>query len=367
MDQTQAFASRPLASLGGDSHRLRPPFRLWQNDRVAAVNHVERFRALMNFEPVDRLPMVEWAGWWDLTVDRWHEEGLPAELTEAAAIRDYLGLDCYLQRWVGAATPSVPSPASHGAGVITDARSYDEMRQHLYPDPAVDPATLARVMELHQRGEAVFWITLDGFFWFARTLLGIERHLFAFYDMPELMHRMNADLTAFNIRVLQELDALCVPEFMTFAEDMSYNHGPMLSKESFDEFLAPYYRQVVPELKARGIVPMVDSDGDVHKLVPWLREVQVEGILPLERMAGVDVVRLRREHPRWRMVGGFDKTVMKHGEAAMRREFERLMPCMQQGGYVPAVDHQTPPDVSLEMYRVYVKLLREYCERAARQ
>ena len=35
---------------------------------------------------------------------------------------------------------------------------------------------------------------------------------------------------------------------MTIAEDMSYNHGPMISERTFDEFVAPYYRQ----LDARG-------------------------------------------------------------------------------------------------------------------
>jgi len=34
----------------------------------------ERFRALMNFQPCDRLPIVEWAGWWDQTIARWHTE-----------------------------------------------------------------------------------------------------------------------------------------------------------------------------------------------------------------------------------------------------------------------------------------------------
>ena len=111
---------------------------------------------------------------------------------------------------------------------------------------------------------------------------------------------------------------------------------------------------------------MVDSDGDVHKLVPWLEGVGINGILPLERMAGVDVIQLRQDHPRWKMIGAFDKTVMKNGEAAMRREFDRLMPVMRQGGYIPAVDHQTPPDVSLKTYRLYVSLLGEYCREAAR-
>ena len=60
------------------------------------------------------------------------------------------------------------------------------------------------------------------------------------------------------------------------------------------------------------------------------------------------------------MVGAFDKTVMHDGEEAMRREFERLLPAIKSGRYIPSVDHQTPPDVTVEDYRTYMKLLREY-------
>ena len=35
------------------------------------MNHVERFRAVMNFQSVDRLPRWEWAMWWDETDVRW--------------------------------------------------------------------------------------------------------------------------------------------------------------------------------------------------------------------------------------------------------------------------------------------------------
>jgi len=329
------------------------------------VTHVERFRKLMAFEPVDRLPTIEWAGWWNQTTDRWHTEGLPAELTDAAAIRRHLGLDRYLQHWIRPRRPGCPRASSHGAGILREADGYEAVRQHLFPDPAIDAAAFRPWAEEHARGEAVVWLTLEGFFWFPRTLLGIEHHFYAFYDQPELMHRINEELCEFNLRALDEFCRVLTPEFLTLAEDMSYNHGPMLSEALFDEFCAPYYRRLTAELGRRGIVAMVDSDGDVTELIPWLEGVGVEGILPLERMAGVDVARIRRAHPRWRMIGAFDKTVMKHGEAAMRREFERLMPVMRQGGFVPAVDHQTPPDVSLDQYRVYVRLLREYCGEAA--
>jgi uroporphyrinogen-III decarboxylase len=65
------------------------------------------------------------------------------------------------------------------------------------------------------------------------------------------------------------------------------------------------------------------------------------------------------------MIGAFDKTVMHLGEARMRQEFERLLPVMRSGGYIPSVDHQTPPEVSLEDYRLYVRLLKEYAQMAA--
>ena len=44
----------------------------------------------------------------------------------------------------------------------------------------------------------------------------------------------------------------------------------------------------------------------------------------------------------------------------MRAEFERLVPLMKTGGFIPSVDHQTPPGVSLEQYRCYLRLLDEY-------
>ena len=326
---------------------------------------VERFSNLMSGKGVDRLPMIEWAGWWDKTLERWYNEGLPRELTDAWEVRDYLGLDSYRQMWIDPHTTTCPAPASHDAGLIGNAEEYQKLLVHLYPDEAFDKSVLEGWVEKQRAGDTVVWITFEGFFWHPRTLFGIERHLFAFYDHGDLMHEMNSRLLEFSLRVLDEVCRIVSPSFMTFAEDMSYNNGPMLSKDAFDEFLAPYYRRIVPEVKRRGIIPMVDSDGDIGQMIPWFEEIGIEGVLPLERMAGVDVGRIRAGHPEFRMIGGFDKTIMHLGAEAMREEFERLLPVMKEGRYIPAVDHQTPPGVSLEQYRCYVSLLEEYCVKGA--
>jgi hypothetical protein len=146
---------------------------------------------------------------------------------------------------------------------------------------------------------------------------------------------------------------------------MSYNKGPMISERHFDEFIAPYYRQIVPRLLEMDVIPLVDTDGDVTRMVPWLLREGIRGVLPLERQAGVDGMAVRRQYPEVCLVGHYNKMVMDKGEPAMRREFERLMPLMRSGGFIPSVDHQTPPHVTLEQYRLYRRLLDEYTVAAA--
>ena len=324
------------------------------------MNHVERFRAVMGFQPVDRLPRWEWAMWWDKTIERWHGEGLPSDLNDTFEIGRHFGLDPYKQFWFytigdrgGSSEPPIP-------GSVTGIDSYREIKPRLYPDASGEIEEMRPWMAKQGKGEAVVWITLEGFFWFPRSLMGIEPHLFSFYDQTELIHAINFDLAEYHIRLLRSVARVGAPVFLTFAEDMCYNHGPMISRTMFDDFLAPYYRKVVPVLRELGIIPIVDSDGDVTRMVPWFESVGIEGFLPLERNAGVDGTKLREMHPRLRIIGHYDKMVMNRGKAAMRAEFERLKPVMAGGGYIPSVDHQTHPGVSLGEYRNYLGLLNEY-------
>lgn len=331
----------------------------------------ERFHAIMNFKSVDRLPLVEWASWWTQTLDRWHGEGLPADLTDRYGIGEHFGLENYKQTWFRSVHPDVPKPQIHGAGLLTGVGTFEDKYEKLHPSLypildtcPIDSAVWSQWAIEQENGDSVLWFTVEGFFWYPRTLFGIENHFYAFYDEPDLMHRMNRENTEWILRIIDRLCEFCTPDFMTFAEDMSYNNGPMLSEDLFNEFMLPYYEKIVPVLKERGIIPVVDSDGDITKAIPWFERAGIDAILPLERQAGVDLQAIRETHPRFRCIGHFDKLVMHLGEEAMRCEFERLLPIARQGGFIISCDHQTPPGVSLEDYRLYLRLFAEYAEKA---
>ena len=133
-----------------------------------------------------------------------------------------------------------------------------------------------------------------------------------------------------------------------------------------DTVLAPFYHKVIPVLKEHGTKVIMDSDGNISRMIPWMQRVGIDGVLPLERQAGVDIAALREQYPDFLFIGAFDKMTMRQSTEAMKGEFQRLLPVMKTGGFIPSCDHQTPPDCPLERYRDYVSMLHEYAEKAVR-
>ena len=327
----------------------------------------ERFKAICAADPaVDRCPVIEWATWWDETLADWETEGLPKDL-DGYALYDHFGLDRNYQFWFWRYADNCP-PSLNGASMIQDAADYRELKKYLMPKNAVERmrARIEEALPRYENGSALVWYTLEGFFWFPRAIMGIEQHLYSFYDEPDLYHRICEDLLEWQLGLVEEFSRYMKADFMTIAEDMSYNQGPMLSEELFEEFLAPYYQRLIPEIKKHGTRVIVDSDGDVSKLVPWLIRTGVEGILPLERQAGVDISVLQQRHPEFLWLGGFDKMCLRKDRAAIDAELQRILPALRKGRYIPSVDHQTPPGVTLENYRYYVEQLRRLSTQACK-
>ncbi len=331
-----------------------------------AMTASERFRKYLEGKPVDRVPVIEWAPWWNLTVERWLSEGLPAETAGYEQLQEYFGLDHCIQTGVSCKTAATPPVPGVGLGIMEDESDYlEKVKPTLFPDPAVilSEEHFAYLEATHARGDTLHFFTVEGFFWYPRTLFGIENHLYSFYDEPELYKTMCDEYANWLIKLFHTVFSRFHFDFMSFAEDMSYNNGPMISKALFDEFLAPFYKKVIPVIHSYDIPVYIDSDGDITMAVDWYAEVGADGMFPLERQAGVDVSTYLDKQPQMTFLGHFDKMCMKHGEDAMRAEFERILPSMLRGKVIPSTDHQTPPDVSIENYRIYVRLLHEYAEK----
>jgi uroporphyrinogen decarboxylase len=144
-------------------------------------------------------------------------------------------------------------------------------------------------------------------------------------------------------------------------EDMASRNGPFVSPKMFREFLQPCYHAVMQAVKKRGCaIGLVDCDGNPHDIVAnWLEE-GVNIMFPLEVAAGVDPYGWREEFGmELRLRGGVDKRQLAIGREAIEAELERLKPLLEQGGFVPHLDHLVPPDISYDNYCYYVEQKRK--------
>jgi hypothetical protein len=211
-----------------------------------------------------------------------------------------------------------------------------------------------------KKGEFTIRFRLTGFFWIGRDLFGVEPHLYAFYDYPEILKDINRFQLDLYKEQMDKILKIITPTVLFFEEDLSGKNGPMLSPEFFDEFIAPCYREIIPFLKQRGVKNVfVDTDGDFTLLIPNFMAAGIDGFLPVDVNAGVDIVKVREQHPKVKFIGGYNKLEIIKGPEAIDAEFDRLIPVIKQGGYLCGTDHQPAPATPLENYRYYLKKLKE--------
>lgn len=143
-------------------------------------------------------------------------------------------------------------------------------------------------------------------------------------------------------------------------EDMCFKGGPLISPALFREFLLPRYKRLTRALKEVGVkLIFVDSDGDFRKLIPLWIEGGVDITFPWETQFGLDITEQRLQHPKLGMIGGIDKHAFIYGRTAVDRELDKVPFMLQNGRYIPAVDHEVPYDVSWDTYCYFCKCLRE--------
>jgi uroporphyrinogen decarboxylase len=136
-------------------------------------------------------------------------------------------------------------------------------------------------------------------------------------------------------------------------------HGPLVSPDQFREFALPHYQRVCAWLRGQGIQHIgLDSDGDISSLIPIWLDGGINMLWPFEVQSGMDVVEVRRTYGHDLVImGGIDKRAVAQGGTAMRAEVDRVMPLVEDGGYIPELDHSVPPDVSWPAFCEYLGYL----------
>ena len=350
----------------------------------------ERFRRTMFFQEVDHIPNFEF-GYWERTLEVWRGQGLPEWVVDERTAYDYFGVEN--ASWV---------PVHLGLRPVCEAVVLEEDEEHIitrddvgcvaqinkkgdksiphYIDfpvkdraswapyvEALDPENPARyekvdeAVEKLQGCEAPIGIPGGSLVGIPRNVIGFERIAVMPYEDPELFRDIvdtfGRTVCAGLERVLPRIQV----DFCLGWEDICFNQGPVVSPHVFDEVAGPWYRRIADLLAQHGCcVYATDTDGNIMPIVDTFMKNGLNTMFPVEVHGGSDPCALRERYGRRiRLWGGVDKMVLIHSKEAIERELQRLKPHVEEGGFIPTVDHRVPADVPLDHYLFYLDRKRE--------
>lgn len=372
------------------------------------MNQRERFAAICQFEPIDRMPLWRFqgcmGGFYGEMVERWFEEHRFPPARSADSLEAYLGFespeiipievglwplfepkvledrgDKELVRLANGETVLQVKNKSHFCSMpqfvdapVRTRADWEKVKERLQPGDYRYPRNWPSLVERYRGRANVIRLGagagyVSGYFGRLRALLGIERLSLAYYDQPELIKEINEFTVNSLIATLDRCFADTDVDMVVIGEDMAGRNGMLISPSMFREFMMPYYQRFTSFCRAHRVGSIwVDSDGDVRRLIPLLIEAGVDGIMPLDTANGtVDPIEIREAFPTLLMAGGIDKRIVEghHTFEEIDAELERkVRPLIQIGGYFPGPDHAWTPQASLNNMLHYVERMREICD-----
>lgn len=355
-----------------------------------ALTRRERFCRLYDFLPVDRPVRWESIVFWPETVAAWKSAGtLPADVDPMT----HYGFEPQptISAGLGFTSMGLSGPPIASRVIAEDERSRvveDDlgtlrrertdgcsMPQFLrFPveshadwlnkiKPRLDPAAhdygSMAVWRESMTGEDPWGLWLLGIYAFWRNFWGEENLAYAFYDYPETLHDMARTWLDMHTSCLPRVLAQSRFDWVLFHEDMAFKNGPLIGSPVFNEFMAPYYRDLLGFLRGRGLSRLaVDSDGYNGPILDRFIDLGINGFFPYEVAAGNDIRTIRKRYPRLFIWGGLDKRVLNGSKDDIKREvMDKVPEVWASGGFIPSLDHscQRCPQ---ENFEYYLEILR---------
>ena len=147
--------------------------------------------------------------------------------------------------------------------------------------------------------------------------------------------------------------------------DLGYRNGLLFSPEHYDQQLRPTFRRLVDHFHGDGLPVILHSCGCVKELIPRFIEDGLDCLQPLEQKAGMDLTAIEGEFGGdIALMGGIDVRAMADPDPQVIEEEIRtkMAAAKRDGGYIYHSDHSVPNNVSFPRYEHVLDLVRRYGE-----
>jgi hypothetical protein len=151
----------------------------------------------------------------------------------------------------------------------------------------------------------------------AHIRAGLELFSYAYAEDPELVSNW---LEALNWAEVRRVELTADPELSPVAlvyADMADKNQLLFSPKFLRREFFPRLRKLVDAWRRQGVKVIFHSDGNLWQVLEDLRAAGVDGLNPLEPLAGMYAGGVRKAYPDWVLMGGIDaRQLLPFGSAA---------------------------------------------------
>jgi len=245
-------------------------------------------------------------------------------------------------------------------------KTLEDARRYIPPDPDAPHRlkTFREYVDRFKGKKAVIYQSRYGFMW-AADLRRLDNFLMDLLDNPRLAYELLDIANDFAVRLA--LNAVRAgADVVVFGDDVAFKTGLMMSPQAFEEFLLPRFTRAVKAVQAEGALCIKHSDGNLWKILDMIVNTGVDGINPLEPIAGMDISEVKRKYgDRICLLGNIDcGELLSHGSADEVEQTvkETIRVAAPSGGYIMSSSNSIHSAVKPENYRVMIKATKRYGE-----
>jgi hypothetical protein len=136
--------------------------------------------------------------------------------------------------------------------------------------------------------------------------VGLEHFSYYLADCPGIITELLECNTVRAEAALEHLPEDHGIEVAFVGDDIAFHSGPFLSPAWFAEHYFPRFTRICRAHHRRGIKVLFHSDGNLNPILGGLVEAGIDGLNPIEVLAGMDVGDIHRRYPDIFMAGGID-------------------------------------------------------------
>ncbi|MGD8240949.1 MAG: uroporphyrinogen decarboxylase family protein, partial [Armatimonadota bacterium] len=267
------------------------------------MNGYERMMAVMRGEQPDRVPI------WELIVNEpviralhgdvsYHDfverEGLDGvTIFEDQQIVERLDEATYRDEWGIVWRVDAPGVPYRIDGPIQTAADL-----HGYEAPDADAEhrlkTLEEAVRRFKGERAITFLTHDAFE-FSHYLRGMDELLLDYALDPEFVQRLARVVIEYKKRVLERAIEMGADIVLT-GDDYAHRTAPIMSPAHFEQFVLPYLQEMVDVAKRAGVPFIKHTDGNLWPIIDMIVDTGIDGLDPLEPIAGMDMGVVRERY-----------------------------------------------------------------------